>query len=201
VGTGTGTIARAIRPHVKHVVAVDPSSAMLAQGKWEDVSIIKWNISESFFADHIFHRVFARMVFHHIMDNLDAAILRCYDILKDGGRIIVAEGVPPEDDPEIVNWYTQMFKLKEDRRTFLPAQLVYFLQKNGFRDVKCVTHYMDNFSIRNWLENSGLDPTRQEAILELHRTAPAAVRNAYQLIERNGDVLIRTKNVVVVGER
>jgi ubiquinone/menaquinone biosynthesis C-methylase UbiE len=44
VGTGTGTIARAIRPHVKHVVAVDPSSAMLAQGKWEDVSIIKWNI-------------------------------------------------------------------------------------------------------------------------------------------------------------
>lgn len=69
------------------------------------------------------------MVFHHIMDNLDRAVLRCYDLLKENGKICVAEGVPPVDDPDVVDWYTEMFKLKEERRTFTPEQLVDYLRK------------------------------------------------------------------------
>ena len=121
VGTGTGAIASAINGLAGHVVAIDISASMLQKGDWTGMSVIKWDIGESLFAQAIFHRVFARMVFHHILDNLDRAILRCYDLLKDGGKIIVAEGVPPVDEPEVVQWYTEMFRLKEERRTFTPV--------------------------------------------------------------------------------
>ena len=199
VGTGTGVIARAIQPLVRHVVAVDASNAMLQKGSWTGLSVVKTDINECFFADGVFDRIFARMVFHHILDNLDRAILRCYDALKAGGRIVVAEGVPPSDDPEVVEWYTEMFKLKEERRTFLPSQLSDYLARNGFREVRRHLHHMPSFSIRNWLENSGLNPVMQEKILRMHRDASPRIKSLYRMRFKDGDCLVRTRNVVVVG--
>jgi len=112
VRSGTGVVARAIKPFVKHVVAVDISDAMLSKGQWEGISIVKWDIFDLLFVNNLFNKIIARMVFHHIFDELDRVIIRCYDMLKKGGELIVAEGTPPTDD-DVVEWYTEMFKLKE----------------------------------------------------------------------------------------
>jgi ubiquinone/menaquinone biosynthesis C-methylase UbiE len=201
VGSGTGVIARQIKRHVKHVLAVDISGSMLEKGKWSDISTIKWDIGESLFADGTFHRVFARMVFHHILDNLDRAILRCYDLLKDGGRIIVAEGVPPVNDPDVTRWYSEMFKLKEERRTFIPAQLCGYLAKNGFRNVKSYVYHMEAFSILNWIRNSGLSARNQKKILDMHKNAPQKIKTAYNMRLNGEDCIVKTKNVIVVGKK
>ena len=102
VGTGTGAIAGSINKYVRHVVAIDTSNDMLEKGNWTGISTVKWNIGDSIFIDSTFHRVFARMVSHHILDNLGRAIIRCYDLLKDRGKIIVAEGVPRSNDPDVL---------------------------------------------------------------------------------------------------
>jgi len=201
VGTGTGAVANEIKGLVDHVVAIDLSASMLEKGNWTGVSALRWDIGELLFADAIFHRVFARMVFHHILDNLDRAVLRCYDLLKDGGKIIVAEGVPPVDKPGVVQWYTEMFRFKEERRTFTPASLGHYLTKNGFKNVLAHIHYTDSFSIANWLTNSGLDDVVQRKIMDLHRHAPAEVKDAYEMRISDDDCLVRTKNVILVGEK
>ena len=201
VGTGTGAIAKASNQHVRHVVAIDISDSMLEKGRWSGMSVIKWDIGESFFADGIFDRVIARMVFHHILDNLDRAILRCYDLLKPGGKITVAEGVPPVDDPDVVEWYTGMFRLKEERRTFTPAMLVHYLEKNGFKNVACHEHYMDDFSIGNWIGNSGLDQGIQNEMMEIHRNAPQKIKDVYDMRITDDDCIIRSKSVIVVGDK
>lgn len=201
VGSGTGIIANEIKNYVKHVVAVDISGSMLGNGKWDEISIIKWDIGESLFSDGIFHRVFARMVFHHILENLDRAILRCYDLLKDGGYIIVAEGVPPVNDPDVIMWYSEMFKLKEERRTFTPELLTRYLMKNGFAEVKAHLYYMEDFSIANWVSNSGLSPDRQKKILDMHRHAPQRIKKAYNMRVTKGDCTVTTKNAIVVGKK
>ena len=103
------------------------------------------------------------MVFHHILDNLDRVFIQCYDLLRDNGRLIVAEGVPPSDDDEIVDWFTEMFKLKEERRTFTSQEIAFYMKKNGFEDVEQVEYLMDDFSVKNWLENSGLEKDKQDA--------------------------------------
>ncbi len=201
VGTGTGAIAAAVKDLVRHAVAIDISDAMLKEGRWTGISVINWDIGESLFADATFDRVFARMVFHHILDNLDRAILRCYDLLKEGGKIIVAEGVPPVDDPDVVEWYAEMFKLKEERRTFTPESLVHYLGKNGFKNVSPHMHYTDNFSIANWVGNSGLGRKTQEEIMKRHRLAPEKIRRVYDMRMTDDDCIVRTKNVIVVAEK
>jgi len=201
VGTGTGAIKNVINDHVRHVVAIDSSDDMLQKGRWTGTSIIKWDIGEALFKDGIFDRVFARMVFHHIIDNLDRAVLRCYDLLKENGKICVAEGVPPVDDADVVDWYTEMFKLKEERRTFTPEQLANYLKKNGFKNVTSHIHYMENFSIRNWVENSGLKESVQKEIINLHREAPEKIQEVYNMRTSEADCIIRSRSVIVVGEK
>ncbi len=201
VGTGTGAITDAIKDRVRHVVAIDSSEDMLRKGKWTGTSVIKWDLGEALFKDAIFDRVFARMVFHHILDNLDRAILRCYDLLKENGKICVAEGVPPVDDPDVVDWYTEMFRLKEERRTFTPSQLAGYLTKNGFQNVTAHVYYMEDFSVSNWLRNSGLAEATRQAILDLHRNAPRKIQEVYHMRQNDGDCVIRSKNVILIGEK
>ncbi|MCK4911132.1 MAG: methyltransferase domain-containing protein [Thermodesulfovibrionales bacterium] len=201
VGTGTGAIARAIQPMVSHVVALDNSSSMLDKGRWEGFSAIKWDIADRVFKDGLFDKVVARMVFHHIFDNLDKVFVRCFDLLKNSGKLVVAEGVPPTDDPDVVQWYTDMFRYKEERRVFTPGELIGFFEKNGFLNVKCNVHTMSGFSIRNWLENSGIEKDLQEKIMDMHVNAPDGVKEVYNMKITKDDCLVDTRNVIVTGDK
>lgn len=201
VGTGTGIIARAVKPYVKHVVGLDISASMLEKGKWEGFSVIKWDISDLLFANNTFDKVIARMVFHHILNNLDRALLRCYDLLKNNGIVIVAEGVPPSEEREVVDWYSYMFSFKEKRRTLTESQLKEHLKHNGFVKIRSVIHIMKNFSVKKWLINSGLDKRTQNKILKLHLEANQKIKDMYNMKIAKGDCLIDTKNVIVTGQK
>jgi ubiquinone/menaquinone biosynthesis C-methylase UbiE len=199
VGVGTGAIAKKIQPYVKQVVGLDISDSMLKKGSWEGISIVNWDICDALFTNAVFDKIVARMVFHHILDNLDIAIKRCYDMLRKGGKIIVAEGVPPSDESYVIDWYTNMFKLKEERLTFTPQELVDRLKRCGFKRVVAREHIMRDFSIESWLTNSGLELEKRDKIMELHLSADERIKNSYNMRITNGDCLCDTKNVVVVG--
>lgn len=201
VGTGTGAIAKAIKPYVKHVVAIDTSDSMLQHGEWNNISVIKWDINNTLFNNGLFDKVVARMVFHHVIDNLDRALLRCYDILKDGGEIIIAEGIPPSDDNRIVSWYSEMFKHKEKRRTFNSSDIQIYLQKNGFKEIKAIIHVMENFNINNWLENSGLSKNKQKVIYNMHINADKYIKQSYNMRIINNECFVDTKNIIVSGKK
>jgi len=109
--------------------------------------------------------------------------------------------VPPTDEPYIINWYTEMFKLKETRRTFTPSMLANFLERNGFKNVSYHTYYMDNFSIGNWLKNSGLKKSLQDEIMHMHTQADPKIKEVYHMRIKDGDCVVRTKNIIWVGEK
>ena len=200
VGTGTGIIAKKISPLVKHVIGIDISDSMLAKGEWNGVSTVKWDIRDALFTSNVFDKVIARMVLHHITDNLDAALIRCFDILKKGGRIVIAEGVPASDDPYMIEWYTNMFKLKEDRRTFTPNELVSRLERTGFRNIKGYYYMMEDFSVKNWLVNSGIEQKIQDKIMKIHLSAHEKIQIIYNMRHTDDDdCLIDTRNVIITG--
>ena len=49
VGTGSGTIAKTIKPLVHHVVAMDISGEMMQRGDWEDVLRLNGILASLFF--------------------------------------------------------------------------------------------------------------------------------------------------------
>ena len=203
VGAGNGVIAKAVKPLVRHVVALDISESMLKiDESWKGISVVQWDIVNPFFADGTFDRIFARMVFHHLLnDDLGLAITRCHSALRKEGKLIIAEGVPPTNDPLIVDWYTEMFKYKEDRRTFTPESMTEFLKEGGFSDISCHIYYMDNFSIGDWLKKSGIDTVNQDTIMRMHLEADPRIKEAYNMRITDNDCIVRTKNIIWVGEK
>jgi ubiquinone/menaquinone biosynthesis C-methylase UbiE len=201
IGTGTGAMARSIQPHVRHVVGMDFSDSMLKQGKWEGISMVKWDLADSLFHNWLFDKIVGRMVFHHILDNLDRAFLRCYDLLKSKGKLIIAEGIPPSEDQDVVDWYTEMFKHKEVRRTFTRSLLVNYFVKNGFQGVKVYKYKMKRFNINNWLVNSGLAAAKQKLILKMHYEASPKIKAVYNMTVESGVCLVDTDNLVIVGKK
>jgi len=201
VGTGTGVVAHALAPIVKEVIGLDISQDMLEHSNWKDNKyFIKRDIRDPIFYDNVFDKVTARMMFHHILEDTQKAMNECHRVLKKGGKMILSEGVPPT--PAVKEDYTKMFKLKEERLTFLEEDLVGMMEKAGFKNIRVITHIMKHFSVKNWLENSGnLPKEKQNKIFEMHVTGSNIFKKAYNMKIVNGDCLIDVKNLILVGEK
>ena len=202
VGCGTGIVSRAVAPLVARLAGVDISFEMLQQARAQrpDNCVFEEGAVENlrYPAEH-FDRVTARMMFHHLMDQCDRAAGQCYRVLKPGGLMILSEGIPPH--PSLRDWYTQMFALKEERITFLEADLVTLLESAGFIVERVIRHVTPQASIRNWLQQSGLPASRQELIMQRHRELDPAGQAHYRMTITADDVRCDFTFLVLVGRK
>lgn len=200
LGTGTGIVAQAVADEVKLVVGVDISKAMMEKRtSRENIIDICGDARSLMFPANTFDKVMARYVFHHIMEETSLAMEECYRVLKPGGVMVFAEGVPPCE--AVRNDYIEIFKLKEDRLTFMLADMVALMDRAGYINIRTKVMIMKEMSIRNWLGNSGLPEEIQEQIFSLHVNGSEVFKKVYNLIERDGDCFIDMKNVIVCGEK
>jgi len=201
VGTGTGIVAENIKPYVNHVIGLDNSEDMLNKRKVENCSFVKWDIKEKLFVDNIFDKITARMVFHHILEDLDKVFKECFNLLKKDGLLLVAEGIPPSDDPEIINWFTNMFKYKEERKTFTKGELIKYFKNTGFIDIKYHTFKIKNFNVNEWLDNSGVKQNNIDIILRLHYNASSKIKKEYNMKKIGSDCIIESKHIIITGKK
>jgi ubiquinone/menaquinone biosynthesis C-methylase UbiE len=200
VGTGTGIVLHAIAPKVNEIIGLDISQAMLEHSNWQNNKyFVKRDIREPFFHESVFDRIVARMVFHHIIEDIQKAADECYRILKLGGKFILSEGIPP--NKQVKKDYIEIFKLKEKRITFMLEDLVEMIIKAGFRNIQTSTFVMPRMSINNWLEKSGLPAKTQDKIFEMHICASDCFKKAYNMKIIRGDCLIDIKYVILIGEK
>jgi len=201
VGTGTGAVADAVAPLVKEVVAIDVSKSMLdiARGKGNSFNI-DYEYADARklpFPSGAFDKITGRMVFHHIIEDVDKAIVECYRVLKSGGIIVFSEGVPP--DERVKPRYDEIFRIKERRNTYLPEDIVSMLNFGGFKKIRCKTYWMRNMSVRNWLEDSCLKYESLEEIIRLHREGSSHFREVYNMRVASDDVFIDWKFIIATG--
>lgn len=200
LGSGTGSIAQAIAPLVKRVIALDKSVDMLAGGSWpKNVRIMQWNILEPIFLDSLFDKIIARNVFHHILRNTQRAMDECHRVLKRGGIMVLAEYVPPS--LEAKGNFIEIFKLKEKRLTFMENDLVNLMSRAGFKNLQLDTVWVKGVSVRKWLANAGdLSESRQEEIFRLINDCNC-FKEASHLVEIGDDCLIDMRMVILTEEK
>ena len=200
VGTGTGIMAKAISPLVNRVVGIDISEEMLALSNVNsNVQLILRDIRDSSLEDCSFDKVVARQVFHHIIENTQKAMDECYRVLKPGGLMVFAEGVP--STWEIKKFYTLIFSKKEIRLTFMEEDLVRLLKVSGFNDIKTSVIWERQVSVRNWLTNSALSKRTQKEIFDMHLKYKTLCTKAYNMTITENDCLTDIKEAVVVGKK
>ncbi len=199
VGTGTGIIAHALSQYCKRVEAIDMSEAMLQIARTKrqknNISYRLMNAENMEFESELFDCVTARMCFHHITHQ-DKTMRDCVRILKPGGKFVISEGIPPQGARE---FYTEMFKLKENRRTYTVDDLVELLRQGGLREIMIEVHKMPSVSINNWLSNSGLDETTCKKIYDMHVDCEEYVKRAYNMRMLDGEIFMDWLIAIVSG--
>jgi ubiquinone/menaquinone biosynthesis C-methylase UbiE len=139
------------------------------------------------------------MVFHHILNDTQKAMNECHRVLKKNGRLIFSEGVPPSE--HVKPFYREMFKLKEERLTFMEDDLEKLMKNAGFRKIKKIIHWNKQSSIRNWLDNSGLPKDVCNRIYKMHMGLDEKGKRDYGMVIKKEDCLIDMKFAILVGEK
>ncbi len=202
MGCGTGIVTNLVAPHVKEVIGVDISEDMLAsaiKNKMPNESFLLADMCDLTFEDNTFDKATVRLVLHHLMDKVQDGVDESFRILKPGGAIIVSEGIPPGE--EIADWYTEMFKYKEERLTFSEEMLTGYLSKAGFSDIFVDRYVMPQASIKNWIEKSGIPKVNQDIIMKMHREMPEVGRKLYNATFTDDDVLLDMVFLILIGHK
>lgn len=201
VGCGTGKIANHFYSAVRSVIGLDISVDM---SKKTSIPILEGSIlyPSEHFKPNSFDIITARMVFHHLTDNpydLQIAINNCYYLLKDGGRLVIAESVPPSGECEVVEWWSSIRKYKEHRLTFSTWDLIDLLSM--FTSIKAERYISPKeiSSTKNWLESSGLDKNTQKIIYNMHLNAPNSFKKAHKMEIIDDDILCEHHHIIITG--
>ncbi len=133
-GAGTGLLAYFVAPHIKKVVAVDNSPAMLSELKNKDfpsqIEVIEKDLSIDSI-DRSFDGIISSMTIHHLEDT-KALFSKFYTMLNDGGFIAIAD--LDTEDGSFHSDNTGVFHHGFDREA-----LQRIVEEVGFKDVKFET--------------------------------------------------------------
>ena len=202
-GTGTGVIASLIAPHVKEVYGIDISPEMLSLAKNEKNMILEeGDMRDINHPENKFDRVVSRNVFHNILSTEDRlkSAKECYRVLKNSGKFIFQEGVPPNSN--LKKDFEEIFSLKETRVVFLPEDIENLLIEAGFKKIETHIIIDSDFDLNNWLDNDGtLDETTKKKIIDLHLNSTPEFKKYYNLRKIDDKVLIDTRVAIVIGEK
>ena len=201
IGTGPGVVASVVSQFVPEVIGIDISEEMLAQARERNlnnprVKFVQSDVESMDFPDDYFDMATARMVFHHVAD-CAAGMAEVFRVMAPGGSFVLCEGVPP--DHLTRRRYEEIFALKEERHTFSEAELINMFDRAGFENILVMPHFMRQVSLNNWLGNGDLAESVIEEIKHLHLDADDHFKNAYRLSERDGDILMDWKFIIIRG--
>ena len=201
IGAGTGAVVNRVKDCVNKAIALDISADMLNEGDWKNVSFIQWDMRDPLFLNNIFDRISARMVFHHILTEQERVMKNCYNSLKESGKIVIAEALPPSDSEVVSKWFYDMFAYKEERVDIIPSYFKSQLRDAGFNRIGSKEYFMTRFSVNNWIENSGLERSKIDDIIQMHMDAPEEVKKAYDMNIENNEITINSKYIIIVGQK
>lgn len=197
VGCGAGHLAFALAPHVRQVIAVDPSPGMLATVRQAalarglpNIDAVQAQASALPFEDAHFCAVATRYSAHHWTD-LAASLREMRRVLKPGGWLLVIDILGDED--ALVDTHLQAMELLRDRshaRNRAPSQWIDLLAQAGF---ETPTHerWPVRLAFAPWVARMRTPAPRIDAIRALQHGAPEEVRQALA-IEPEGSFTVHT---------
>ncbi|MDQ7819985.1 MAG: methyltransferase domain-containing protein [Armatimonadota bacterium] len=178
VATGTGFTAAALGHRAGRVVGVDLTPAMLAEARRLAVRA-DWVAGDAHllpFADGSFTVVACRRAPHHFAD-LPRAVDEMLRVLTPGGRLGIADQVPPDDPAgECLMETLEVLRDPSHARALPARRWVALLEGRGVRLI-CVREVSRRLTLSRWLALAGADPVREAAVRDTLARAPRAARD------------------------
>jgi len=191
IATGTGHTAFALSPHVREVVALDLTPAMLDEARGlaaergiTNVRFVLGDAHELPFDDAFFELVTCRRAPHHFND-LPRALCEMRRVLVPDGRLVIDDRSVPEDD--WIDAIMHELDTLHDRshvRQYRPSAWRRLLEDAGFK-VESAEPYVKHRPIRSLTDR--VDPKDVARIHEILNGLSAEEKAKLNLIETEGE--------------
>jgi ubiquinone/menaquinone biosynthesis C-methylase UbiE len=176
IGTGSQAILHTLEPAIKtgKLIGFDISAAMLGKNRPNSNVLLVADANTQPFPNDFADLMTARMVLHHLSNPL-VPIKEAYRVLKPGGKLIVGEYVAT--DPEVYSFERKVFDIKEPGRHLWTGDQLVELVANAWSSNKIDLGYglINQYSVRDWMEKSGLPTKTQKAVLDEYINAPKGI--------------------------
>ena len=194
LGAGAGFTAFVAAGVSDRVVASDVTEPMLRQAQrlGRERGIANLHLSQNAaealpFADGSLDLVTSRVSAHHFRD-FEKALDEAQRVLKNGGSLLMADSVAPEDDA-ITDWMNAIelrrdYSHVENRQISTIARM---LEERGFAVVE--NDYPRIYlRFNEWTARTKVSPEETESLRKDFLEAPAATREAFQVAPVHGDI-------------
>lgn len=181
IGCGAGHLAYHMAPHLKRMVAVDPSPAMLAtvaqtaRTRGLTIETVEASADALPFADGEFCIAASRYSAHH-WQGLEAALGDMRRVVKTGGYLLMIDVLGDEDD--LVDTHMQTIELLRDRshrRNLKASQWRALIAASGFAIQKEAVWPLP-LDFTSWVTRMRTPQARANMIRTVLAEAPAEVR-------------------------
>jgi SAM-dependent methyltransferase len=204
VACGAAHAAEQAAPHVRQVVGVDLTPALLEVGAERlreagitNVLLQEGNAAELPFLDASFDLVMCRGAMHHFADP-GAAVAEMARVCKDGGRVVVADMVPPSAD--VRGAFDALHRCLDPSHAgvLLEAELAEVLQGN----VGPITYGETSDPFRIAVEHILTDAADSDAVMSaLQAELAGGAPTGFDPVLDDGQTLVSFTNTVVHAER
>ena len=194
-GIGTGIMSKYIieKSPDARMYGLDSSPDMIKYIGDERIVARVGDLKNMPFIDNLFDIVILRSVLHHCVGYTSNVVEEARRVLKPGGKIIVCEGIPINN--ECVSDFSQIVTLKENRLVFTPESFLQLLSK--FKGISAGSIILKQQSIMNWIVNCVEDHMLQALILDRHNCTSDIYKKSANMQVTDKDTLVDMKFLVV----
>jgi ubiquinone/menaquinone biosynthesis C-methylase UbiE len=169
IATGTGEFARALAPHVRKLIGLDATEAMLEQGRKfvehqgiENIVFRQGVVQELPFEDESFDIVASRYAFHHFADP-KPVISEMARVCKTGGHVIIVDIVVPDAKTAAEYQYYEWLCDPSHTRCLASDEFETYFRLFGLESLSARTRVIDE-ELGEWMDFSLTATERRDEI-------------------------------------
>lgn len=190
VATGTGNTALAIAPHVRRVIGVDLTRAMLDQARrvaaGRSITNTDWVLGDAErlpFEDATFDIYVVRAAPHHFQD-LDAFLAEAFRVLKPGRDATFIDCAPPMPARDVLH----PVEVRRDPSHVLSLTLEEWtarLEGAGFEVERAAARELE-WNYEEWMNTMAVEPALAQELAGIIESAQGEARDQLHPIRRDG---------------